>query len=170
MPVNCSACRSTPTAVTAPSARRHGDERHDRRGGDEAPEHQRQRPRMLDRQRPDDEAAAPQRHHRGLDEQPHREPGSSVAPPTPAITYRAAAPRATAWKPLTKLAPAVGSPAIAPAAAMPIAPPAWRAVLFIADARPARSPGTAPIAAATTAGVRMPMPTPQSRNAGSSVP
>src|SRR3954447_17865083 len=61
-------------------------------------------------------------------------------------------------------------PAIAPAAATPIAPPACRAVLLIPEASPARSPGTAPLAAAPTAGVRPPMPMPQSRIAGKSVP
>jgi hypothetical protein len=71
-------------------------------------------------------------------------------------------------KPATKWR-AVGWPARAPKAAMPIAPPAWRAVLLTAEASPARCGGTAPIAAATTAGVRMPSPMPHSSIAGSNV-
>lgn len=40
-----------------------------------------------------------------------------------------------------------GEPATAPARATPIAPPTWRAVLFMAEARPPRSPGVAATAA-----------------------
>lgn len=54
-----------------------------------------------------------------------------------------------------------------PATAIPIAPPAWREVLLIAKARPARSDGTAATAAATTAGVRIPSPMARTGNAGS---
>jgi hypothetical protein len=76
-----------------------------------------------------------------------------------ASTYRPAAASATAWNPPTNPA-AAGVPATLPAA-IPIAFPAWRAVLLTADASPARSGPTAPIDASTTAGVINPSPAPR---------
>jgi hypothetical protein len=53
-----------------------------------------------------------------------------------------------------------------PATAIPTTLPTWRAVLLTADASPARSRRTAPIDAATTAGVINPSPEPHSTKAG----
>lgn len=56
----------------------------------------------------------------------------------------------------------------APSVAIPTAPPAWRAVLLTAEASPARSAGTDAIGAATTAGVRIPSPSPRAGRQGGS--
>src|SRR4051812_35457832 len=73
---------------------------------------------------------------------------------------------ATWWKPAMKLARFAGLPASAPVIAIPIAPAAWREVLFIEAASPALELGTEATAAETTAGVSDAIPRPQRKRAG----